>query len=283
MQINLNGHLLPDDAAVFGTSNRSFRYGDGLFETMRVVEGKLPFWYYHWQRLNKGLDCLGLERSPHHSSDFFLHEIAKLTKHKGNWRIRLSLWRAGGGLYTPEQNLIEFLIEASPLPSNQFLLNEKGLNLLFYPNETLPVSRQEQLQYFNFKLASSIPFVLAANFKKANGIDDCILFNTEGRLGCASSANIFLVKNGELFTPALTEGCVAGTMRSAIMDIAKALEMRVLEQPISKADLFDANEIFLTNAIQGIRWVNKIADRPKTYSHGTSAMLVAKLNEKLSL
>ncbi len=363
MQINHNGQVLPADAPIFTAQNRSFRYGDGLFESIRAFDGKLPFFQYHWQRLMAGLGCLGIEKPPHYSPDFFQNEIAKLTNNRGNWRIRLTVWRSGGGFYTPETNQPEFLIEAVPLGEKSggdlespldlgHKLNPIGLSVGIWLGVTLPCAKSggdlksppdlwqqlpvcaksggdsksppdlwqqlpvcaksggdsksppdlwQQLPVCaksggdlksppdlghspisNFKLTSALPYVLAAQCKQANGHDDCLLLNTAGRLACATSANIFWVKNGKLFTPPLSEGCVAGTMRAVLFDIAKAMKIKVQEKKGKLADLAEAEEVFLTNAIQGIRWVKEIQGTEQRYGHELAERMVAALNEKMA-
>ncbi|MBK8563542.1 MAG: aminotransferase class IV [Saprospiraceae bacterium] len=290
MQINHNGLVLPADTPIFTAQNRSFRYGDGLFESIRAFDGRLPFFHYHWQRLMAGLSSLGIEKPPYFSPDFFQNEIAKLTNNQGNWRIRLTVWRSGGGLYTPATNQPEFLIEAVPFSSSRFELNE-GLRIGVFPSPLLPTANLNQstpdnpqfpnFPISNFKLTSALPYVLAAQYKQANGLDHSLLLNTAGRLACANSANIFWVKNGRLFTPPLSEGCVAGTMRAILFDIAKATKIKVQEKKGRLADLAEAEEVFLTNAIQGIRWVKEIQGMEQRYGHELVKRLVTALNEKM--
>ncbi len=300
MQINYNGKLVPAETPLFTAQNRSFRYGDGLFESIRVFNGKLPFLSYHWKRLTAGMAFLGLEKPHFYSPQFFAHEIRKLTNGQGNWRIRLTVWRSGGGLYTPEINLPEFLIEAiemvaksggdleSPPDLGQFQLNEQGLKIGICPTIPPPLIQPvppvqpiylHESSISQFKLTSALPYVLAANFKKAHGLDDCLLLNTAGRLACASSANLFIVKNGRLLTPPLTEGCVAGTMRAALFDIAAAMKIKLLEKKIRLTDLAAADEILLTNAIQGIRWVQKVEGNEESLGHEIAKKMVEGLNQ----
>ncbi len=291
MPINYNGELFPDDQPIFTAGNRSFRYGDGLFESIRAFDGRLPFFHLHWQRLAAGMDCLKLERPRYFTPVFLENEIAKLTNSLGNWRIRLTVWRCGGGLYTPETNLPHFLIEATPLPSNHFELNETGLSIGIYSQSPLPISQFPnspfpQFNQFpnfpisNFKLNASLPFVLAAQHKQALGLDDCLLRNTAGRLACATSANIFWVKNGQLYTPPLTEGCVAGTLRATVLSIAKTLKIKAVEKRLRLDALATADELCLTNAVQGIRWVRQVEGMEGRFENGLAKLLLEELNQE---
>lgn len=285
MPINYNGEILPEDQPIFTAGNRSFRYGDGLFESIRAFDGQMPFFHLHWQRLTAGMDCLKLERPSHFTPAFFENEIAKLTNHSGNWRIRLTLWRSGGGLYTPETNRPHFLIEANPLPTSHFVLNETGLNIGMAPSAHLPTAHPQILKSSNpqiltsFKLTSSLPFVLAAQHKQAFGLDDCLLRNTAGRLACATSANIFWVKNGQLHTPPLSEGCVAGTLRATVLSIAKTMKIKAVEKRLRLDALATAEEVFLTNAVQGIRWVRQVQGMEGMFENGLTKKLFEALNQ----
>lgn len=257
--INLNGRIFSAEAPLLSTSNRAFRYGDGLFESIRVFEGALPFFGKHWQRLRTGMGVLKFEIPAHFSSEFFQNEIAKLTENQGNWRIRLTVFRSGGGLYTPASNAPEFLIEATPMPGHQFELNPTGLTIGIFDEIRLPTFPSSHLPFLqSFKTCNALPFVLAGIFKKEKSLDDCLLLNAAGRIACGSSSNVFLVKNSELLTPPLPEGCVAGTMRSMVLDVAKSLKIRALEVAIGPEDLPKADEIWLTNAMQGIRWAGQV-------------------------
>jgi branched-chain amino acid aminotransferase len=287
MLVNFNGTLLPADQPIFGVENRAFRYGDGLFESIRVFDGKTPFLERHWQRLAAGLALLRLAVPGHFSLDFFENEIAKLTERAGNWRIRLTVWRNGGGLYTPEGNLPEFLIQATPLPTSRFELNEQGLTIGLFQTVRLTITPSQNLVIPQgnlvtaCKTTSALPFVLASIFKKEKQLDDCLVLNTAGRLACASSANIFLVKNGKLYTPPLSEGCIAGTMRAEVISLAKSLKINVVEKKIHPASVDDFDAFFLTNAMQGIRWVRKINGAPVQFGNDLCQLLTNGLNHRI--
>ncbi|MBI5916767.1 MAG: aminotransferase class IV family protein [Bacteroidetes bacterium] len=285
MQINFNGQLVSEREAVLPATNRAFRYGDGLFESIRVFEGKMPFFGRHWQRLSAGMQVLKMEIPPHFTAVFLQKEISKLTENRGNWRIRLAVWRSGGGLYMPVSNLPEFLIETTPLPSHRFEWNEPGLSIGIYDEAQLSTSpNPSTLQSPNpstlqsFKTSNALPFVLAAIFRLEKKWDDCLLLNTAGRVACGNSSNVFLVKNGGIVTPPLTEGCVAGTMRSVVLDVANQLKINAVETTVSIDDLHDADEIFLTNAISGIRWVRSLEGSGKNFGAKFGALFLKNIN-----
>jgi branched-chain amino acid aminotransferase len=285
MHVNYNGNIFPADQPIFNATNRAFRYGDGLFETIRVFEGQMPFFQKHWERLTTGCRLLGFETPANFSLNFFEKEIAKLTNNNGSWRIRLSVWRSGGGLYTPRSNMPEFLIEATTLPNSTFELNEVGLVVCIFQKYLLPQTtpnydHQPPSVPLPIKTNSALLQVLAAVAKKEAGLDDCLMLNTAGQLACASSSNLFWVENSALLTPPINAGALAGTMRATILDMAGQLGIRCNERSIGPNELAMADEIFLTNAIQGIRWVRQVKNIEAAFGQNMAAKLVEELNKR---
>ena len=251
MNINFNGKIFPSDQAIFNSQNRAFLYGDALFETIRMSEGKIPFLKNHVNRLLHGLYFFKYKVPKKYTPSFFKKEIKKIAE--GNARIRITVFRSTGGLYTPKNNRPQFLIEASPLASPHFSLNKKGLNIGIFDAVKLPCS-----PISNFKTCNSSPYILAGLNKQERNLDDVILLNEKGRIAEASSSNIFFIKKNKIITPSLSEGCVAGTMRKTILKIASEKNYSIQESTIKLPHLKNIEEIWLTNAISGIKWVVQI-------------------------
>lgn len=273
MPINHNGTIHNSDAIGLTSSNRAFRYGDALFETMRVFEGKITFWKAHWDRLLAGAKFMRYEQLQ--SEAFYQNEIQKLCRMEGNWRIRMTVYRTGGGLYTPQSNNTAFLIESQELAQNHFLLNETGLNIDICDSIKLPASPA-----FNWKTANSLFYILAGIYKQDQHLDDCLLLNERDNIAEASSSNLFIVKGNELRTPPLRSGCKAGTTRSIMLQLAPELGLIVKEKKIKEKHLFEAEEIWLTNAIQGIRWTGQF--REQKYANTQAQKMTMLLNQQLA-
>jgi branched-chain amino acid aminotransferase len=109
---------------------------------------------------------------------------------------------------------------------------------------------------------------MAARFARENKLNDALVSNQYGRIAEASIANIFWLKDEVIYTPPLSEGCVAGVMRRHLLEKLPAAGYKILEKPCSIADIENADEIFLTNAVKGIRWVRQFRD--KIYSNNLS-------------
>ena len=269
-KLNFNGEIYASQKKIFDTSNRAFLYGDALFETIRMFEGELPFLDKHISRLQKGLTFFKYKIPKNYNVNFFQKEIKKIAK--GNARIRLTVFRNSGGLYTPQKLSPQFLITTSPLKQAEFHLNKKGLNIGLFDDFQLPCT-----PYSNLKTTNSLPYIMAGIFKKEQNLSDCILLNEKGRIAEASSSNILLLKNNEIITPSLSEGCISGTLRQTLLQIAKIEKLKIHEIPVTLSSLKQADEILLTNAIQGIRWV-KSFNNEYFYTNIKAKTLLLKLN-----
>jgi len=262
------------DAPILTASNRSFKFGDGLFESMRMIDHKLQFADFHADRLVGGMKALKMDG---HAlmDDYFLRQktadLVKKNKWNGNVRFRLSVYREGAGVYTPEINKAGYVLEGMPLTSNQYELNSKGLIIDVYDEIAKPINKLS-----NYKTSNALPYVMAGIFKSQNRLDEAMILNQSGFLCESISANVFVVYNDQIYTPALTEGCVGGVMRSAVMQLCKMNDLALVEAQINPEILKEAEEVFITNATQGIQWV--MGYGRKRYFNEVSKFLIDKLN-----
>jgi branched-chain amino acid aminotransferase len=258
--INFNGSLFDDNERILTAQNRAFRYGDGLFESIRVFKGKMPFYNYHFERLLRGMKALKMTIPSYFNPHYIKNEISKTLENQPNSRIRLAVYREDGGFYAPSNHNIDFLIESTTLPESKYLMNDLGLTIGVFKDYTL-----RNTPYSAFKTSNSLPYVLAGIFAKENSFEDVLLLNTEGYVAEGISSNIFIVKENKLITPSLSSGCVGGIMRQIIFEIAQEQEITCVEAQIKIEDVHEANEVFYTNAMQGIRWVENFEH--KTYGN----------------
>ena len=159
------------------------------------------------------------------------------------------------------------------LPYFEYQLNQKGLVLGIYDEIRKPKNMLAEI-----KSANALLFVLAGIHKNKYHFDDCLLLNEQGNIIEATSSNVFLVKGNQLFTPPLEDACLPGIMRSLLLSIAEEAEIEVKQLSISIADLEVADEVFLTNAVSGIRWV--LGYGPKRYFNQKAKFLIQKINNK---
>jgi len=275
-QLCYNGEFYSDDTALFSANNRAFRYGDSLFETIHTNGTQIQFFNEHIERLTLGMKQLGME-IPENFHETIEKNIKRLiTKNKSflGTRIRLCVFRNSGGLYTPTTNSISYLIESSKLEEPKYFLNKKGLKIGLFDTY-----KKTSNSLSSFKTGNSLPFILAGLHKDEMKWDDCLLINERQNLVESVSSNLFVVKDGILFTPSVESGAVNGIMREQIIQIALNLGITVYDDCIIKPkQLEESDEIFLTNAIVGIRWV--VAYGERRYFNRSAKTLIEELNKR---
>ena len=248
-----NDEFILADQPVLAVSNRGFKFGDGLFESMRMAGGKLKYAEQHAARLKEGMEALKMDGSTL-LDDYFLKqktaELAKKNKFKGNARFRLSIYRQGEGLYTPENNKSGYVLESSVLNEPEYEMNKKGLIIDVYDELTKPINKLS-----NYKTSNALIYVMAGLYKKQNRLDDVFMLNQNGFLCESMTSNVFVVYDKQIYTPALSEGCVAGVMRNVVMDLAANNGLPIIEAQLNPEVLREAEEVFVSNAVTGIRWV----------------------------
>jgi len=252
-------------------NNRAFRYGDGLFETMYFTNGKIVNIEKHYSRLNKGLNILRINCSI--LDPLFLldkvKELLSANNIEGAARIRLQVFRKDGGLYRPENNDCDYIIEAFPLKYDNYKLNSKGLKI-----GIAKTIKKNKNQFSQLKSTAKPEMVLCAIEAEDNKWDDAILLNDEGYIVESSSSNIFIYKNNVIYTPSIDDGLLNGIMRQTIIEICK--KYQVTEAHLTEFDILSADEVFLTNAIAGIKWVS--AFKSKRFRHKISDSLINEIN-----
>ncbi len=254
----LNGHLVSIYEPAVPFSNRAFRYGDSLFETIRLCNNKIMFLKDHVTRLKLGMTVLRMNVPAEFSTGNmgeFIMQLLKHNAHAPHARIRLTVFRNDGGYYTPSTNDISFLIESEELQAG-YEINQRGFCVDIYADIKKSINKLS-----NIKSGNALMFVTAGIAKQSMKLDDCFLINENGTICESINANIFAVKNGTLYTAPLTEGCVAGVMRKQVMHLATENKILTFESPLTSYTLINADEIFLTNTINGIHWVGQFKER----------------------
>ena len=272
--VNYNGNIVDATQPLFTGANRAFRYGDAVFETIRLMKGEILFFDKHLHRLMQSMELLGMDQHPDltfHNLYLSIRHLDQVNKLNGNGRIRLEIFRNDGGLYTPQDNGVSYLIESAPLENKSYQLNENGIRIDLYTDIKKPVSRLS-----NLKSSNALYYVMAGLHKRKLNTGDCLVLNTSDRIAEAISSNIFIVKGGKVRTPAMGEACVAGVMRETIIEWLTQKGSTVVENGITVEDLLEAEEVFLTDVIHGIRWVG--AFRNKRYFNNFSRQLLEQLS-----
>jgi branched-subunit amino acid aminotransferase/4-amino-4-deoxychorismate lyase len=269
-----NGHLVSLYEPTFTFANRAFRYGDSLFESIRYTNGKVMFLPDHVKRIKLSMTMLRMnvptEFNTANIEALILHLISE-NELTTDARIRLTVIRNEGGFYTPETNDISFLIETESVEDTKYTLNQKGLWVDVYAELKKPISK-----IANLKTGSALLYVMAGLTKQALKLDECFLINDAGNIIESISANVFVVKNGTLFTSPLSDGCIDGVMRKQILTLARLNRMLTFEQTLTVNTLMNGDEVFLTNAIKGVQWVGQFKN--KFYTNSKAQFFIDQLN-----
>lgn len=221
----VNGRFVPENEATVSIFDRGFLYGDGVFETMRVYGGRTFRPLEHFDRLFNGLNALGIE------SPFSPEEL---------WAVCRALIRYNdvvGGVARVYQTRDSIVATAQ--------VQE------FAPRElraTISTVRVDS-QLSRFKTANRLPYVLAQREAACEGVDEAVLLNAAGHVVEFTNSNIFIAKDGELFTPPLSDGALPGVTRHAVATLSAEQGIPVHEKSFGPEFLETADEIFATNSL----------------------------------
>ncbi len=271
--INYNGNIFNENEPLFPAANRSFRYGDAFFESMVMFNKKIPLLEFHWSRVVFTADVLSAVLPARMDESYMEHQVldlASVNEGVTNARVRIQFFRKGAGLYLPEDNSLGFVVSMDKIPNSRFETGE-GLKIGVREDCYKTVSMISDL-----KSSNALTYVIAAQFAQAEGWDECIFLSDEEHICEAIHSNVFLVKGDKLITPTLDSGCVNGVMRSYIMAL---MEAEIEERDVKAAELLDADEILLVNAVKGVQWVKEY--REKTYGNKKAVEITAFLNKSL--
>lgn len=279
--VNLNGVLREADAAKLSVFNRGFTYGDAVFETIRIINGKIMFWEDHYFRLMASMRIMRMEIPQNFSPEFLEKELLDIVEANGliesPVRVKFIVFREEGGFYSPKTNDVGYVISASSLESPFYLLNSDPYEIELFKDH-----------YMNSGLLSTVKTnnravnILGGVYAQENDYDNCLLLNERKNVVEALNANVFLVNGNTIKTPPTSDGCIKGITRGAIIEIIKKLpEYTLVEESISPFELQKGDELFLTNVIMGIRPVSKY--RKKEFGSEVARDLLSKLNAKARL
>ncbi|AUC84751.1 aminotransferase class IV [Polaribacter sp. ALD11] len=250
--INFNGELLFKENVQLTTDNRGFKYGDGIFETIKVVNKKVIFWEDHYFRLMASMRMLRMKIPMEFTLEFLEKEVLKtvaVLEDVSTFRVRLNVFRKDGGLYTPKTNEIDYFIEATALNYQTKTTYEIDVFKDFYNYSGLLSTIKTNNRMIN---------TLASIYANENDLNNCVLVNERKGVVEVTNGNIFIVKDNVVKTPALTEGCIKGIVRSKVIEIlTKNKDFTIEETTISPFEIQKADEVFITNAIVGIQAVTK--------------------------
>lgn len=277
--INFNGTIESSTNNLL-FNNRAFLYGDGIFETVRIINNKVLFLEDHYFRLMSGMRIIRMDIPMNFSMEYFEEQLLLTAKANGfsdTCKVRITVFRNNGGLYLPETNSISFLINATVIIEKRYVIANKEYEVDLYKD--FYISKQ---LLSSIKSTNRIINITGSIFANENGLQNCILVNESKNVVEVLNGNIFMLLENKLITPPVSEGCLNGVMRKQILSIARQLEtIEVFEQPISPFDLQKADELFITNVVLGIQPITKY--RKKEFGNELANKLLFKLNELIEI
>ena len=279
--INFDGKLV-NVTHILTNENRGYKYGDAVFETIKVVHAKLLFWEDHYFRLMASMRIMRMEIPMHFTMEFLEAEILKTIESnsllKKSARVRLSVDRGDGGKYLPNEKTVSYNIVAESINEDFYSISTNSTYTVdLYKDFFITPGLLSTLKTNNRAIN-----VIGSIYAEENGWDNCLLLNTDKHVIEALNGNLFLVSGDTIKTPPLEDGCLKGIMRKQIIDIVLNSGDYILdESSISPFELQKADELFITNVIIGIRPILKY--RKKQFSTKISENLLKRLNMKLRL
>lgn len=272
-----NGYFFDSSKGIVPVSNRAFHFADGFFESIRIINGKPCFLQNHYSRIVDSLNVyrLDLGELTYNKLEEEIQSLIDKNEITQGGRIRITFSRKAEGFYLPNGNKLDYIIEAYPIEDNYFKLNEEGKTIDIYPDIKKDINPLSLFKNVNCSL-----YILASLYAQDKNLDIALIQNYKNTIIEASNANIFIVSNRVLYTPSLSEGCTAGTMRMNIVNIALENGLKTYETALNPQYLLTADEVFLTNAISGITWVSSY--RSKRYFNNLSKELLVLLNKHVS-
>lgn len=249
--------------------NRAFYFADGFFESIRVFRGKILHFDLHFERMQIAARTLALSLPFQSSTLFSLLEQLVEKSALNSAKIRIQIFRNGDGIYNVQTQTTTSIAEIQKLNFETFHFPIKK-QLVCFSDDFKAIQSTS-----SFKSLQTYPFTQAGLYAAQQGADDAILCNQDGHIVETTIANVYWVKNGCINTPALTTGCVNGTFRKVLFSLP--LEIKEVTTPIDA--LLEADEVFITNAVQGIQCIEQINNTK--YSLFTVAEQLKKETEKL--
>lgn len=276
--VNYNGKIT-ENTAISIEENRAFLYGDAVFETLKTLDGKIFFAEDHYFRLMASMRILRMEIPVVFTQEYLEEQVQSLLSAMdgthASYRVRITCYRKNGGKYTPKNRSIDYIISAEPLNTTVYTMDNSDYEVEIYKD--FHVSKH---LLSTLKTTNKLVHITASIFAEENNYQNCLLINDEKNIIEAIQSNIFLVKDNIISTPKLEDGCLNGIMRKQIIQLIEKAENLVLEErSISPFELQKADELFLTNTIQGIQPITKY--RKKSYQNVVSTQLLGMLNAKV--
>lgn len=243
------GSLVPPDEALVSALDHGLTVGDGVFETLKVEQGRAFALTRHLRRLDRSAEVLGLKVPDHDVIRDAVAEVlfANAESVRGLARLRITLTGGAAPLGIDRGDSLPTVVigvmTSNPWPSSASIV-------------TVPWVRNERSAIAGAKTISYAENLVAMSFAKERGASEAIFANTVGQLCEGTGSNIFVVVDGVAMTPTLSSGCLGGITRELVLEWSD-----VEEVDLDLGVLGSANEIFLTSSTRDVHPVSRVDDR----------------------
>lgn len=255
------------------SQNRGFHYADAVFETLKVHNNKIFFLEDHYFRLMSAMRIMRMEIPLELTMDFFEKLILEKVAANDylNVRVKIVYYRKSQGFYTPYSNEVDYVIDCTELPSNEYILQNNDYKVDVYKDFLISKNLLSNIKTTNKQIQ-----VLAGIYSQDNDLDNCLLLNTDKQVIEAINGNIFVVYDDKIVTPPLSDGALNGIVRKNLINAKTINNKNIVEASISPFDLQNAEEVFITNVISGVIPIKSF--RKKTYTDTTAKHCINYLN-----
>ncbi|MFT8737143.1 MAG: aminotransferase class IV [Zymomonas mobilis] len=250
MPVWLNGALAHNATAEFNLNDKGLLLGYGIFDTALVINEKVAYRPAHLEKLAASCAALSLPVDPTRFSDIMDEAVRDLDL--GVLRITVTGGVGPRGMAFSPEAQPNIIVSAAPLAPTVFC-PEIRLTLT-------PVRRNETSFTARIKTLNYLDAIMAVTEAHNKGFEDALFLNMAGHVACGSTGNIFMVRDGGLITPPISDGILAGVMRANVIRLAKARNIPVEERSISYSELLEADDVFLTNSLRVVSQVTQIGD-----------------------
>lgn len=258
-----NSEYIDSSDVKISPEGRAFNYGDGFFETVKIINSNPFNFFVHYLRIIKSCSILSLDFNYTEKELSKFIETLLIKNNIINGTVKFHFSRDSKGKYMPFSSKLNLLIITNKGEGFNVV---KPIKLCFYTDE---IKTKNELS--TIKSCNALVYVLSSIYARENNFENAILFNTDDNVIECSNSNIFVVKEDVIYTPALSDGCVSGTMRKWVLN-----NENVIENSLSKKEILNADEIFITNAVSGIIPVKRVEE-----TEFSSFQLSAKLQKVL--
>jgi branched-chain amino acid aminotransferase len=253
-----NNKFYDSTTPIIVAESKAFRYGELIFETIRYSNHQIYFLPQHFIRLQNVAQLMEIKFPKHFTEKIVeLHILSLLKKNSlTEARIRLTIFKGEGGLFENDDMAFNILIETYPLPNPDFKLNNNGLDLCFFTD-----IKKTTDKYSNYKTGNHLIYNQSALYAKQLKCNEALVYNINNHICDSTIANVFIIKDGNIFTPPLQNGCIDGIMRGFVLSKVNG----IVQKSITENDILQADEVFVTNTIKGIQWVKQIGDKKYSF------------------